>query len=104
MATVFSSAKDEALRCAEKGLPEEPEQLRRLDRRARLIIALFHRQDSIVTADVAKTLGVAERTARDLMKEWVTDGWLQIADPSKKARRYILTAEYRQFIGRMSAE
>ena len=99
LAAVFSAAKEEALRCATEGITAEAEELRRLDRRARVIIGLFTRQDLITTADVAGALGLSERMARVLVKEWVKDGWLEVANPSNRARSYSLSASYRQFVG-----
>ncbi|MEN6356898.1 MAG: Fic family protein [Armatimonadota bacterium] len=96
LASVFSAAKGEAIRCAEDGLPGEPEHLRKLDHRARMVIALFSRQETITSSDVAQTLGLSGRMARLLLKDWVDAGWLLVADPSKRARRYSLSAEYRQ--------
>lgn len=97
LAVVFSAAKDEAIKCAENGIPAEPEELRKLDHRARMVIALFSRQETITSSDVAQTLGVSDRMARVLIKEWVDAGWLVVADPSKRSRNYTLAAEYRQY-------
>jgi len=41
---------------------------------------------------------------RNLLNAWVTDGWLEMSDAARKSRRYRLSAEYRQFIGHLSAE
>lgn len=97
LAAVFSAAKDEAARCAENGIPAEPEELRKLDHRARMVIALFARREIITSSDVAQTLGLSDRMARVLIKEWVDAGWLVVADPSKRARKYSLAVEYRQY-------
>ncbi len=40
--------------------------------------------------------------ARVLLGRWVEDGWLEVADPSRRARAYVLSASYRQFIGSLS--
>jgi hypothetical protein len=37
--------------------------------------------------------------ARRLLQAWVTDGWLVVADPSRRGRAYELSAIYRPFIG-----
>jgi len=95
LASVFFAAKDDAIRCPESGIPAEPEQLRKLDHRARMVIALFARQETITSSDVAQTLGLSDRMARVLLKEWVAAGWLIVADPSKRARSYALASEYR---------
>lgn len=97
LAAVFSAAKDEAARCVNNGIPAEPEELRKLDHRARMVIALFSRKETITSSDVAQTLGLSDRMARVLVKEWIDAGWLVVADPSKRARSYSLAAEYRQY-------
>ena len=94
LADVFSTAKDEALRL--KDAPPEPELLRRLDHRARIVLGLFAKQETITATQVAETLGLSERMARNLMQEWVEQGWLLVADDSRRKRAYKLSALYRQ--------
>jgi predicted ArsR family transcriptional regulator len=81
----------------------EPEALRRLDGRARVVLGLFARNDRITAPDVASELGLSESTARKLLKGWTADGWLEVADPSQRGRAYSLSALYRQYIGSSSA-
>jgi len=78
--------------------------LRRLDRRARMVLGLFARQEAITANDVANVLGLSPRQARDLLTEWTNAGWLVIDDASRKSRAYSLAPDYRRFIGDLSAE
>ena len=103
LARVFRMAEEETLRCAESELPSEPEELRRLDPRARAVLALFAKKDSIKTSDVAEALILSDRMSRVLLKKWVEEGLLVVADPSKRGRTYELSAIYRQYIGSLSA-
>lgn len=103
LATVFDVAREQALRHGAEGLPEQPEAFRKLDPRARVVLALFARSERITSADVASALGLSERTARELLQTWVHAGWLEIADPSRRARSYRLSADYRRIIGGLSA-
>ena len=103
VARVFTLAQDEALAVARHGMPAEPEALRRLDRRARTAFALFTRQDTITATDVAAILGLSERSARDLLTTWVAEGWLEKTSAARRNRAYRLSAEYRQFIGEITA-
>jgi DNA-binding GntR family transcriptional regulator len=80
-------------------MPEEPEALRRLDHRARIVLGLFAGKEAITSADVAGELGLSERMARNLLRAWVEDGWLEMAHPSRRARAYSLSAKYRQYVG-----
>ncbi|MFZ3148175.1 MAG: hypothetical protein WA137_03955 [Methanothrix sp.] len=52
---------------------------------------------------MAAELRLSERMARNLLMAWVEDGWLEIADPSRRARSYSLSAKYQQYIGSLSA-
>ncbi len=99
LSRVFNQAKAEALRLSGKGAAEEPEQLRRLDRRERMVLSLFARKDRITAHDVAAILGLSTRMVRLLMKAWADDGWLVIADTSNRGRSYVLSEIYRKFIG-----
>ena len=106
LSVVFTTARDEVLRCSGRDTATalaEPGALRRLDPRARTVLALFLRTDRITTADVAGALGLSDRMARVLLGRWVEDGWVEVADPSRRARTYVLSASYRQFIGSLSA-
>jgi ABC-type sugar transport system substrate-binding protein len=66
---------------------------------------VFGLSDPLVLAanDVARILGLSPRQVRDLLAGWVDAGWLVIGDPARKSRRYRLSAEYRRFIGGISA-
>jgi len=98
VAAVFEAAKQEALQHAQAAPASEPEQLRRLDRRAREVLALFLRQEYITSGDVAQTLGLSGRMARVLLGQWVAAGWLTLADPSRKGRKYSLAEALRRYL------
>ncbi|MBI2191989.1 MAG: Fic family protein [Planctomycetes bacterium] len=103
LAGTFEAVRKEAKRLAKEGVPVEPEELRHLDRRARIVLGLFAKADRIAAPDVARALGLSERMVRVLLQQWVKDGWLAVADPSRRKRSYELTAIYRQYVGKLSA-
>ena len=103
LADAFTAAEAEALRYAGAGPAEEPEGLHRLDHRARVVLSLFAKKDTIAAAEVAGALGLSERMARLLLKAWVADGWIIIANPSNRKRAYALSENYRQYVGNLSA-
>ena len=103
LAEVFEAVRLKAQKCSENGTPAEPEALRRLDHRARIVLGLFAKKETITAPDVAEELGLSERMARNLLGTWVEDGWLEVANPSRRARAYSLKALYRQYIGSLSA-
>ena len=103
LASVFGAALTEALNAAGSGFVAEPEMLRRLDPRARAVLGLFARQERISARDVAATLGLSDRMARELLRDWVQEGFLEVLDASRRGRAYTLSAAYRHFIGNLSA-
>jgi Fic family protein len=104
MAIVFERVAGEVRAQQDQPASAEQSQLYGLDRRARIVLGLFSQQDTITSNDVAHALGLSTRTVRDLLTRWQADGWLELADPARKSRRYRLSAEYRQFIGDLSAK
>jgi len=98
MAEVFKKAKAEVLRYAERPLSTPPEELIRLDRRAKMVLALFVNNEYITTAQIAAILGITQRMTRYIIKEWLKEGWLLIADKSNKGRKYKLLQKYRKLI------
>lgn len=84
-------------------MPAEPQELRRLDRRARMVLSLFAKKDRITAQDAITLLGLSDRIVRVLMQKWVKDEWLVMTDSSKRARSYGLSAKYRQFVGNLTA-
>src|SRR3954467_8416031 len=103
LATVFTATREEIVRMSRAGSPGEPDALRRLDARARAVLALFARQDRITAPEVGRLLGLSDRTARVLLQRWPEDGWLIVPNPSRRGRYYELSASYRQFIGNGTA-
>jgi hypothetical protein len=47
---------------------------------------------------VRAILPVGERMVRNLLTQWVNDGFLVIRNSSNRARSYGLSAKYRQFM------
>lgn len=99
MAVVFKQVADEVERQA-KGTVDDStvDLLRPLDHRARRILGLFSKHKFIKSADVARLLGISTRQARDLLAGWVEEGWLEVADPSRRGRKYGLASEYKDLI------
>jgi hypothetical protein len=67
-----------------------------LDHRARIVLGLFAKQETITVTPVAEALGLSDRMARNHMQEWVGQGWFLIADDSCRKRAYKLSALNRQ--------
>ncbi len=103
MAAVFEAVARDVMKRAIQTDGKTEALLRKLDRRARIVLGLFSRQDQITANDVARVLNLSVRQSRDLLNEWVKAGWLEMTSASRKTRAYQLSAEYRQFIGDLSA-
>jgi Fic family protein len=99
MTGVFEAVAQEIKKQAVSGDESDEALLRQLDRRGRMVLGLFSRQNEISTQDAARVLGLSARQARDLLNLWVDQGWLEISSAARKTRRYRLSAEYRRFIG-----
>jgi len=99
MSVIFERVSEEVERHS-KGKPvdENLKLLRPLDHRARRILGLFAKQDFIKSSDVANLLAVSTRQARELLSKWAAQGWLVIADPSRRGRKYRLAGEYKRVI------
>ena len=86
---------------AKRGVRSESKELRGLDRRARVVLALFSKKDRITVKEIAAHLGLSDRMVRVLTVGWVNDGWLMILNESNRARTYGLAKQYRKLIGRL---
>ena len=99
MAVVFERVANEVKKQARGTVDESTVNLLRpLDHRARRVLGLFSNQEFIQSSDVANLLGISTRQARDLLVGWVDQGWLEIADPSRRGRKYKLSHEYENLL------
>lgn len=74
--------------------------LRPLVHRARRVLGLFATRETIQSVDVANLLGLSARQSRELLTQWVEQGWLETVDPSKKGRKYRLRDSYKKLVDR----
>jgi hypothetical protein len=98
MAANFESVKRRAQEAAGMGEPDRSPALRRLDPRQRKALELFRDRTTIVSRDVGALFGISERAARNLLAAWVASGFVAIADPAKKSRKYGLAHEYAELL------
>ncbi len=99
MAVVFERVAQEVEhRASRKEDDVALELLRPLDHRARRVLGLFAQQELIVSSNVANLLGISVRQARDLLTDWVTQGWIEVADPSRRGRKYSLAEKYHKLL------
>ena len=99
MSVIFERVADEVEEQAHGGKDDHiDELLRPLDHRARRVLGLFAHQKYIRSSDVANILGISTRRSRELLNDWVDQGWLDIADPSRRGRKYGLSKAYQGFL------
>lgn len=95
MAEAFEKVEKHSLKASEDFEPDQSSLLRQLDPRQRKILALFKQQEFITSNDVAMYLNFSQRTARQLTLNWNREGFLEIVNTSKKARKYKLAEKYK---------
>ena len=98
MAESFESVKKRASEAAGSGARDRSAALRRLDPRQRTALGLFSQCDVITSRDIAALFRISQRAARNLLSRWVGDGFLLVADPAKKSRKYGLAKEFQEIM------
>lgn len=93
MAESFESVRQRAAEAA--GSVDASPWLRKLDPRQRKVLELFRASETVTSRDVERLFTISQRTARLLLKQWAEGGFLVVADPSKKARKYALSERFR---------
>lgn len=91
MADSFENVKQRAKDAAGGGAKDYAPALRHLDPRQRKALELFRHHSVITSHDVGLLFGISDRAARNLLTAWVEGGFVEIADPSKKNRKYTLS-------------
>ena len=94
MADSFVKVRSRAVEAERQGELDQTAALRDLDARQRKALSLFLQSTRVAASDVAGFFGMSARSAAALCAKWVETGFLEVADPSKKARRYRLAGKY----------
>jgi Fic family protein len=72
--------------------------LRKLDPKQRKALDLFQEFETVNSQQIGSLFGFKPRTNAHLCKAWVEEGFLEIADVSKKGRKYRLAKSYLKLI------
>ncbi len=78
----------------EEGLKDHADILKKLDPKQRKVLDLFMDSHVITSRQVSDLFGIKQRTSSHMCLDWVTNGFLEIVDPSNKARTYRLAKKY----------
>ncbi len=77
-----------------KGGKDYSEIMRTLDHQQRKALELFKAYSVVTSSQIGELFGFKPRTNTALCKKWVMAGFLEIVDPSNKARKYKLAQAY----------
>ena len=72
--------------------------LRELDIKQRKALELFVEYKEITSGQLAGYMGISEQSARILLRKWIAEGFLQVANQAKKNRTYTLSEKYEDLV------
>ena len=72
--------------------------LRELDIKQRKALELFVEYKEITSGQLAGYMGISEQSARILLRKWIKEGFLKVANPAKKNRTYGLSELFEALI------
>jgi Fic family protein len=97
VAHAFAEARSKAMDAAVQNRPDPQSTATRLaikpDRRQRQVLRLFDVEPYVTTKQIADLLGIHRRTALNLCKVWVRDGFLIQYGEALKSRKYRLAVD-----------
>ena len=94
----FEAVQERAVEAAGRGATDRSPLLRRLDPRQRKALELFRESVTMTSSDVATLFSISERAARNLLTTWVAGGFVVVADPARKSRKYGLSSDFQSAI------
>ena len=98
MANSFERVRLRTEQAAAEGARDQSAALRKIDPRQRRALALFRKSEALTSRDLESLFGITQRTARNILAAWVRNGFIEIADPARKTRKYILAKEYQALL------
>jgi Fic family protein len=94
VADSFENVRRLAQEGAGSGARDHSNVLRKLDPRQRRALELFRHSTIITSRDLETLFGISQRASRNLLKAWVDQGFVVVADPAKKTRKCGLNPEF----------
>ncbi len=82
----------------QQGEKDHASLLRTLDPKQRKVLELFKTHQIVTSYQIGELFGFKARTNTNLCKKWVEEGFLEIVDPSNKARSYKLAKPFEDMI------
>lgn len=94
----FARVRTRAEEAGRAGAIDQAPVLRNLSPQQRKALSLFLRSKTVTAKDVAEFFKSTPRAAADLCVRWVEDGFMVVANPSKRARSYQLAERYEALV------
>ncbi len=82
----------------------ESKRVRELRAKQRHSLSLFLVQKEVTSSEISEHLGIPVRSAQSLLKKWVDQEFIQVINPSRKARTYGLTREWESLLDQQGTE
>ncbi len=102
MAIAFQRVREKALSYKETEITSDfqlqTEKLRELRPQQRQLLSLFQENKEVNVQEIATHLGINTRSTNTLIKKWLEQDFIQIENPSKKARTYTLGKDWEQVV------
>ena len=96
MAVAFENVLKRMAEAESKGSADQSNLLRKLDPRQRRVLSLFQECEVVTSKQIGELFGFKPRTSAQICKDWVECGFLEIVDPSNRARKYRLSESYKE--------
>jgi Fic family protein len=77
--------------------------MRKLDVKQRKILELFVEFKEVTSIQIAEYLNISQQSGRLLANQWIKDDFLELANSSKKARKYCLAEKYEKSVSENSS-
>jgi len=101
-AIVFEEVKEKALALSKEGAGKpslkNAQLLDSIGPREKRILTFFRRHSQLKAKDLCAIFGVKDRTARDLLAKWTTEGLILKRGSGNRDAYYVLTPDYRQLV------
>ena len=88
MAFSFEKVISQMIESEKQGEKDHSKLMRSLDPKQRKSLELFKNYETVTSKQIGALFGFQPRTSSMLCKKWVESGFLEIVDPSLKARKY----------------
>ncbi len=98
MAVAFENVIKQMKKMQNQGGKDHTKLIRKLDPQQRKALELFRNYEVVTSGQIGELFGYKPRTATALCSAWVRSGFITIVNPSLKARKYALAAQYHDLL------